>query len=207
MVRKLIIQRYCSMRTRTATIYFQFIQRSLFRFSDYLKVVLSILTASAVWFGVAHSATLNIEPLSVANLTKRSDVIALGPVTSVLSEWNSQKTTIYTRIGLSVEESFKGTASGEKLSFYQLGGEVGDTASSVGEAAAFNRAERVIVFLYRNKEQKLELVASFQGKFSIEERGQAGGLMAIRRVPGTLRPLDEMPLERIKNEIQTALAK
>ena len=195
------------MRTRTSANHFHSIQRRLFRFSDCPRVLLSILTASVVWFGIAHSATLKNEPLSVADLTKRSHVIAVGAVASVSSEWNSQKTTIYTRIGLSVEDLFKGAPSGEMLSFYQLGGEVGNTASSVGEAATFKRGERVVVFLYRNKEQKLALVASFQGKFSIEERGPAGGVMAIRRVPGAPRPLDEMPLERLTNEIQTALAK
>ena len=206
MVRKLI-QRYCSMRTSTLAIHFHLIRRRIFRFIDYPRVLLSILTAPVLWFGIAHSATLKNEPLSVADLAKRSDVIALGAVASVSSEWNSQKTTIYTRIGLNVEDLFKGTASNEMLSFYQLGGEVGNTASSVGDAAPFKRGERVIVFLYKNKDQKLALVGSFQGKFAIEEGGSMGGAMAIRRVPGTSRPVDEMPLERLTNEIQTALAK
>ena len=127
------------MRTRTSAIHFHSIQRRLFRFSDCPRVLLALLTASVVWFGIAHSATLKNEPLSVADLAKRSDVIALGAVASVSSEWNSQKTTIYTRIELSVEDLFKGAASGEMLSFYQLGGEVGNTASSVGEVAAVNR--------------------------------------------------------------------
>ncbi len=69
-----------------------------------------------------------------------------------------------------------------KISFYQLGGVVGDTASSLGEAASFEEGERVAVFLLKNNRDRLQLVGSFQGKFSIERRPE--GQMAVHKIPG-----------------------
>ena len=143
--------------------------------------------------------------LSIAELTTRSDVVALGTVSSLASDWNLNRTAIETRIDLKVEEIFKGTVDQGKISFYQLGGVTGDIASSVGEAAPFIEDERVAVFLFKNKRQRLQLVGSFQGKFSIERRSE--GEMAVRKIPGVIKPIDEFPLDHFKMHVQKALTK
>lgn len=195
------------MPATTSAVYFKSFQASSFPSTNCHRVVLLILAVSVLWAGSAHTTALQIRPLSIADLTKRSEVIALGTVISILSDWNAPKTTIYTRIDLQVEEVFKGAASKETISFYQLGGEVGNTASTVAGTAPFTRGERVVVFLYKDKEQRLQLTGSFQGKFSIEKRGPSEVEMVARRVPGLAKPLDEMPLERLELEIRRALAK
>jgi hypothetical protein len=164
-------------------------------------IFLLILT----WTGNIRANSITGRALLIAELTRRSDVIALGTVSSIESDWNLNGRTIETRIDLKVEEIFKGTVDGMKVSFHQLGGVVGDTASSVGEAAPFVEGERVAVFLFKNKQQKLQLVGSFQGKFLVESRPE--GEVAVRRVPGLGKPLDEIPLDDFKMQIQKAPTK
>ena len=89
-----------------------------------------------------------------------------------------------------------------RIIFYQLGGVAADTASSIGETARFDENERVTVFLSRNNQQRLQLVGSFQGKFSVETRAE--GEVAVRRVPGLNKPLDEIPFDDFKMQIQKA---
>jgi hypothetical protein len=155
--------------------------------------------------GSAHA--LDTRPLSIAELTMRSDVIAIGTIASVAGDWNSNKTAIYTRMDLKVEERLKGTDLEDKISFFQLGGSAGDTVSAVAGAAPFRPGERVAVFLYKDREQRLQLVGLFQGKFSVEKRPGSEDEIAVRRIPEVAKPLDEMPLERLKNLVQTAPVK
>ena len=135
----------------------------------------------------------------------RADVIALATVNAITSDWSLNRTTIETRIELKVEEIFKGTAAQDRIIFYHLGGLVGETASVVGETAQFVEKERVTVFLAKNSQQRLELVGSFQGKFLVERRPE--GEVAVRRVPGLSKPLDEIPIVDFKMQIQKALTK
>lgn len=163
-------------------------------------IFLFILTFSST--GNIRANSIAARALSIAELTRRSDVIALGTVNTIESDWNLNGRTIETRIDLKVEEIFKGTVDRTKVSFHQLGGVVGDTASSVGETAPFVDGERVAVFLFKNKQQNLQLVGSFQGKFLVESRPE--GEVAVRRVPGVSKPLDEIPLDDFKMQIQKA---
>jgi len=165
------------------------------------------LSIAPVLACITSAHALDTKPLSITELTMRSDVIAIGTVTSVAGDWNSNRTVIYTRIDLKVEEGLKGTDLGDKMSFFQLGGSAGDTVSAVAGAAPFRPGERVVVFLYKDREQRLQLVGLFQGKFSVEKRPGSTGEIAVRRIPEVAKPLDEMPLVRLKNLVQTALAK
>ena len=80
---------------------------------------------------------------------------------------------------------------------------MGDTASSVGEAATFVEGERVAIFLFKNNRERLQVVGFFQGKFSVERRPE--GLMAVRRIPGLSKSLDEFPLDTFKWQVQEAI--
>ena len=164
-------------------------------------VFLFILTLLCA--GNVQASSVLTRALSIAELTKRSDVIVLGTVSFIASDWNLNRTAIETRIDLKVEEIFKGTVDHGKISFHQLGGIAGEIASSVGEAASFEEGERVAVFLLKNNRDRLQLVGSFQGKFSIQRRPE--GEMAVRRIPGVSKPLDQFPLDNFKLQVQEAI--
>jgi hypothetical protein len=164
-------------------------------------VFLFILTLLCA--GNVQASSVLTRALSIAELAKRSDVIVLGTVSFIASDWNLNRTAIETRIDLKVEEIFKGTIDHGKISFHQLGGIAGEIASSVGEAASFEEGERVAVFLLKNNRDRLQLVGSFQGKFSILRRPE--GEMAVRRIPGVSKPLDQFPLDNFKLQVQEAI--
>jgi hypothetical protein len=161
-------------------------------------LILTLLCA-----GNVRSSAVPVSALSIAELTKRSDVIVLGTVTSITSDWNVNRTAIETRINLKVEEIFKGRADHGKITFHQLGGKAGQIASSVGEAASFEEGEKVAVFLFKNNRDRLQLVGFFQGKFAVERRPK--GEMAVRRIPGVSKPLDQFPLDNLKLQVQEAI--
>jgi len=164
---------------------------------------LSLLLLTLLCAGDARASFATTRALSIAELTTRSDVIVLGTVSFVTSDWNLNRTAIETRIDLKVEETLKGTVDQAKVSFYHLGGVVGNTVTSLGETAVFVDGERVAVFLSKNNRDRLELVGFFQGKFSIERRRE--GLMAVRRVPGVSKPVDEFPIDNFKLQVQEAI--
>jgi hypothetical protein len=164
-------------------------------------VFLFILTLLCA--GNVQASSVLTRALSIAELAKLSDVIVLGTVSVVSSDWNLDRTAIEMRIDLKVEEIFKGRADHGKITFHQLGGVVGEIASSVGEAAAFEEGERVAVFLLKNNRARLQLVGSFQGKFSVQRRPE--GEMAVRRIPGVSKPLDQFPLDKFKLQVQEAI--
>lgn len=166
-------------------------------------VFLFILTF--LWAGNSRASSVITRALSIAELTTRSDVIVLGTVSFIASDWNLNRTAIETRIDLNVEEILKGSVDDGRISFHQLGGVVGEIASSVGEAASFEEGERVAVFLLKNNRDRLQLVGSFQGKFSIERRSE--GQMAVHKIPGVRKPIDEFPLDHFKRHVQKALTK
>ena len=153
--------------------------------------------------GDSRASSVITRALSIAELTTRSDVIVLGTVSFTRSDWNLSRTAIETRIDLKVEEIFKGTVDQAKISFYQLGGVVGDTASSLGEAPTFVEGERVAIFLFKNNRERLQVVGFSQGKFLVERRPE--GLMAVRRIPGLSKSLDEFPLDTFKRQVQEAI--
>jgi len=174
---------------------------------DYEKsgiVVFCILALSFQVAPVTGGVTSHRVP-SIERLTKRADVIIIGKVLLTQSEWNTTRTAISTRIDLQVQEVFKGSVSGEQLSFYQLGGKVGEIASSISGVPSFERGETVLLFLSRRKDGTLGVVGLFHGRFLLEKEAASGGLMAIRREPDSGKILDRIPLEQARDQILKAL--
>ena len=170
-----------------------------------IRRIVFLLLSTLLCAGDTRASSAITRTLSIAELTTRSDVILLGTVSFIASDWNPNRTAIETRVDLKVEEILKGTVDQAKISFYQLGGAVGGTASSLGEAAAFVEGERVAVFLFKSDRERLQLVGFFQGKFSVERRPERE--MAVRRIPGVSKPLEEFPIDQFKMQVQKALTK
>ena len=63
-------------------------------------VFLFILTF--LWAGNSRASSVITRALSIAELTMRSDVIVLGTVSFITSDWNLNRTAIETRIDLKV---------------------------------------------------------------------------------------------------------
>ena len=155
-----------------------------------------------VWAATATATSTGL--LSVSELTARADLVLLGRIGAVASEWNASRTMIHTRVDLLVEDVLKGSLRrSATVSFQVPGGRVGDDAAAVAGAPTFSPHERVLLFLSRKPDGSLGLVEAFQGKFSVEQDTGTGAVMAVRRVPGRSEPFDRLSLEQAKQAVRT----
>src|SRR5688572_13294120 len=158
-----------------------------------LAVVLSALTVTRP----ASGSQTYPGPLSIAELTRRADVIVVGDVVSARGAWDATRTSISTRIEMAVAETLKGAAA-PVIAFSQLGGRVGDLVTTVAGASTFDAGERVLVFLERRPDGSLRLADPFHGTFRIE-RDASGRDDAVRST-GTPR-VDRIPLDQVRRAV------
>ncbi len=124
-----------------------------------------------------HSQT---KPVTVEELTQKAEVIAVGQVRDMVSEWDETGTRIRTRVLLSVDQFVKGTGSGNTLTLYVPGGEVGSVGEIYSHMPVFKREEQVIVFANQDKLHHYRVTEGQEGKFTIEKDMRTG----ISVVPG-----------------------
>lgn len=159
---------------------------------------LVIMLLSAV--SVAASTT---GLLPVPALAARAELVVVGQVVRMASEWNARRTMIHTGIDLLVEEVLKGApGAGDQVRFQIPGGRVGDAASAVAGTPSFAEQERVLVFLSRRPDGTLGLVDGYQGKFALEKDATTGAILAVRRAPGRRDPVDRIELQDAKQAIR-----
>lgn len=151
------------------------------------------------------SATMMASPPSLRQLTRIADVIVIGEVVLTESEWNGSRTIILTRIDVRIEEILKGSVQGERLSFSQIGGQVGEIAASVGGTPSFTQGERVLLFLSKQQDKSLGISGIFHGKFTIETSEAPDNKAVVRREPDSGRVLDRYTLNHARAEILEAL--
>ncbi len=84
-----------------------------FRISMDMAAKIAILIMALLAAAPVVSASMT--EISVENLTRESDVIAIGDIKDVESSWNLWKTMIYTYSTLSVEKYIKGGEGAETL--------------------------------------------------------------------------------------------
>jgi len=159
--------------------------------------------------GVALSTIVSagVRQLSIEELAVNAEVIAVGKIVAVASSWNTERTQIITRVELQPEEMLKGVPAGDRISFAQLGGRVGNLGSAAAETPSFTDGERVVLFLVPRRNGQLGVMALFEGKFSVEREPSLGVEMAIRRTPSSGQILDRVTLETLRSRVLAALGK
>lgn len=130
-----------------------------------LPVVVSLFAASA--FGQSNSAMTE-------QLTARAEVIAIGKVTSVESEWNESHTMIRTRVTLSVDQFVKGGSSERAMTIYVPGGEIDGVGEIYSHMPTFRKDEDVVVFAEKGRDDRYRVSAGSQGKFLLEKDEASG---------------------------------
>ena len=82
----------------------------------------------------------------IKSLSEGADVIVIGKVVQQKSNWNENRTRIYTNVTIEVEEFLKGTNTGEIVVTHP-GGEVGEVGELYTHMPKFRNDEEVLVFL------------------------------------------------------------
>jgi hypothetical protein len=107
--------------------------------------------------------------LTPEQLTARAELVAVGTVTALHSEWNAEATRIVTRVTLAVEHYLKGNRTENTLTVVVPGGEVGETGESYSHTARFRNSEHVVVFAESDGRGTYRITAGDRGKLSITE--------------------------------------
>jgi len=138
-------------------------------------------TLVLVWTLLALSLTFSqSRVLSTQELTDQSDVVAVGKVSAMKSEWNADKTRIITRVVIDVREFLKGGGADQSLTVLTPGGEVGDVGEIYSGTVRFDRDEEVVVFARKKSGLDHVVAGGNQGKVPIREDKNTGTKTVLR---------------------------
>ena len=166
--------------------------------SEFRKaILLAGLMSSAAADRAAGSAAPKWSARQLANF---ADVIVTGRVISVTVGRDPSVDTIYTYVGLDVEDVLKGPVSPGLLTIKQLGGFVDGTGLRVVDQPTFVVGEHVLLYLEaRPRDGSLYTSALWQGKWSIEDSGR--DRIAVRAEPVGHRsghPVDRQTMASVR---------
>lgn len=125
------------------------------------------VTTSEVVYG--QSAALSTE-----GLVQRADVIVVGKVTAMNSEWSSDRSRIFTRVTVSVDQHIKGATSVNSVTITVPGGEVDGIGEVYSHSARFKEDEEVVVFAARDRKGQLQVVGGDEGKTTVRKEAETG---------------------------------
>ena len=132
----------------------------------------------------------------IDQLSQQADIVAVGRVERMESEWNADKSRIQTRVILSVEQTIKGETPDASMTVLVAGGEVDGVGELYTHTVQFQKNEDVLVFASRDAKGNLRVTSGTDGKFLLEKDSKTG----VKRVPN-LGTVDELSA-RIKNSIK-----
>lgn len=134
-----------------------------------LALVLSVLSF--------HAAIGQETKYTAEELTDRAEVVAIGKVSAMRSDWNAERTRIFTEVTIMVDEYLKGEQEQTALTLKIPGGEIGEVGEVYSHVARFKSNEEVVVFARRDTRGEFTLVAGEQGKLAVTTHERTGRKM------------------------------
>jgi hypothetical protein len=117
-----------------------------------------------------------VKEMSAKDLTKESTAVFYGKCSKVRSEWNDNKSIIYTYVTVVPEGYIKGNLGSEAV-IAVPGGRVDDIVYEVSEMPFFEEGEEVVAFIWTNPAGKNLVTGGYQGKMKIEKDPKTGKRM------------------------------
>lgn len=154
-----------------------------------MQVIKFILTLLLIVLFIPQLAQSQVKSATMKELTTSADMIIIGKVQEMNSEWNDQKTRIYTKVTLSVDECMKGDPAVQSIELRQPGGEIGEIGEFYSHTAKFAEEEEVLLFVKKDKQNNLRVCRGINGKFPIKLN------QLTRQVMTNNRPIDTVKLE------------
>ena len=112
---------------------------------------------------------------SFSSLVQDAEVIAIGTVTAIETEWDAEKEAPFTLVTFSELEVLKGDAGQTELTLHFLGGPTPDgLVMQIAGVPQFSLGERTVLFIRGNQYQAVPLVGMWQGVYRVvfdDERG------------------------------------
>lgn len=130
------------------------------------------VAAAILLVSSAAQGTLLV-PLTIEDLTRKSDVVVRGTVLAQDARWSPDRHLIYTFVRVRVDETLKGAADAEVM-VQRPGGTLGDITQRVHGAPEFADGEQVVLFLARlpSRTPMYVVEGMAQGKLKVEGAAQ-----------------------------------
>jgi hypothetical protein len=144
---------------------------------------------------LASRAPGQTKPVTIDELARESEVVAVGKVTGMRGEWDQNKTRIVTRVTVAVSEYLKGNV-GAVMTVTSPGGEVDGVGEWYSHMARFKKDEDVVVFAEKDKEGNLRVAGGELGKLVVKKDAQT----SIERVS------PQMTLDEFKTQVKHAVS-
>jgi hypothetical protein len=126
-------------------------------------------------YGISSTAFSQQHGSRIEKLSKNSDLILTGKVVHQNSSWNENKTRIYTKATLKVDEYLKGNNAGNSVEVIYPGGEVDGVGELYSHMPRFNNDEEVLVFLKKDKKKTdYKVFAGEEGKITVINDSKTG---------------------------------
>ncbi|MCY4386967.1 MAG: hypothetical protein OXC18_07650 [Desulfurellaceae bacterium] len=112
---------------------------------------------------------------SFSSLVRDAEVIAVGTVTAIDTEWDAEKDAPFTLVTFSDLEVLKGYAGQTEITLHFLGGPTPDgLVMQIAGVPQFSLEERAVLFIRGNQHHAVPLVGMWQGVYRVvfdDERG------------------------------------
>jgi hypothetical protein len=157
-----------------------------------------------LFFSTTES-TAQVKKMSAEEMTKSSTAVLYGKCSKIKSEWNEDRSIIFTYVTITPEEYIKGNLGGEAV-IAVPGGRVDDIIYEVSETPFFTEGEEVVAFVWTNPAGKNLVTGGYQGKVKIEKDARTGKRSVEAEVvtdelqEGDLVPGQAKKAERLKLE-------
>ena len=126
----------------------------------------------------APSFAATLEKLTIAQMAQQSTIIVRGRITGCTGE--TRGSIIYTRCGVAVTETWKGTPKA-KVDFVVPGGRVQKLTQTFTGAPKFNANEQYVLFLWVGRSGVPQVIGLSQGVFDVSLT--SAGTSVVRREP------------------------
>lgn len=162
------------------------------------------------------AAAATVEAMTLEQMARRADAIFIGKAVGSRTEWNVERTRIYTYVTFEVERFLKGGAGEREMTIRLLGGRVGAFTSMVPGTPRFLEGEEVLLFCAGARARIPTVLGLSLGKFTLR-RDAAGQRILKRDISGLMlrnyrtdsRPVGAPPtryrLSEVEARIQAAL--
>lgn len=180
------------------------------------------ISALIACFAAASASAALMRELSIDELSRTAELVVHGTVVSKNS-LRDESGRIYTKIELTLAETWKGAAPGGTLTVVHGGGTVGDRRVDVSGQARYEVGEEVVLFLVRNPRQQAVSIGLSQGKFHVSHDQQTNEKFVhnpfhgvpdkkesdhghdIRSITGKQKPAERLSLQSLKRNVEEAL--
>jgi len=136
--------------------------------------LISALVLFTFTVSLTHQSAAQTKNPKTDELTSQSEVIVVGKVNTLKSEWTADKSRIQTAVTIAVDETMKGSVDGGELTVVIPGGEVDGVGEWYSHSAGFKTDEEVVVFAVKDKTGKYRVTSGDRGKYLVERDAETG---------------------------------